>query len=70
MPCGEYILMEDIASSHPEILVEWEAWLQANFDPGHHDSYKRRSSSGEYEWVCDTYLPPHLCEKIGIPHAR
>lgn len=68
---GSYLRRENVERDHPEIIPEWDAWLDANNDPGHYESYKVKDSSvlpyvdGQPQWVCDVYMPPELMDKIG-----
>ena len=62
---GAYVRREEIEREHPEIMAEWDAWLDAQMDPGNYDAYKDKTKHPP-EWVCDTYLPPHMMVKIGM----
>lgn len=69
---GSYFRREEILTEHPEIIPEWDAWLEANPDPGYYESYKVKDQSvlpyidGHPQWVCDVYMPPELMDKIGM----
>ena len=65
-----YYRRELIEQMCPIIMLEWDAWLEIQRDPGNYDAYKERDSSilpcinGKPQWVCDTYMPPHIEAKL------
>lgn len=72
---GTYYRRELIEKEAPEVIAEWDEWLEANSDPGHYDHHKERDQSvlpyidGHPQWVCDIYMPPHIADKLP-PHLR
>lgn len=66
---GAYVRRQEFAAAFPSLMTEWDRWLKEHLDPGHCDAYKERDPSvlpyidGHPQWVCDEYLPPHLCKK-------
>jgi hypothetical protein len=60
---GDYFHREDIEASDPEIMAEWDAWLDAQRDPGNYETYKDRSKRPP-EWKTEIYMPRHLIERL------
>jgi len=74
---GCYYRQEEIAQEAPEIMEEWERWLDAQIDPGHYDAYKVCDQSvlpyidGRPQWVCAVFMPGYLVRKLkGILDAK
>ncbi len=66
----KFFMIKRTKVTDPELLREWDQWLDDNLDPGHSDAYKERDQAvlpyvnGQPQWVCDTYMPPHLVAKL------
>lgn len=59
---GKYIC-EDDYDLPPDLQAEWWEWLDVNRDLGHWGPDKdRRHHPPKY--YCDTFCPPHLCERV------
>lgn len=60
---GHFIQRSTVEASHPEILHEWDKWLDDNPDPGHYDCYDD-FSTGKKHLMVDTFMPDHLWDRI------
>lgn len=58
-----YIDSEDKDKLPKEFVDKWNAWLNANLDPGHYDAYKDKTTNPT-TWRTDIYLPEHLREEF------
>ena len=60
---GDYFQRSDIERDHPEIIAEWDGWLNAQGDPGHYETFKNKTKIPA-EWITEIYMPPHLIKKM------
>jgi hypothetical protein len=67
---GEYLQLKNVEAEAPALIAEWDAWLDAQRDPGNYESYKERDQSvlpyidGKPQWVTEVYMPVHILEKL------
>jgi len=67
LPEGDRLTIE---REYPDIKARWDAWLDAQRDPGHYDAYKERDQSvlpyidGHPQWVCDVFMPAELVREL------
>lgn len=66
-----HFVRSDIEQTCPAILQEWDEWLRSHFDPGHYDTWKVKDPAvkpyidGKPQWITETFMPPHLVERMG-----
>ncbi len=60
---GNYYNREEVESQAPDILIDWDIWLDAQRDPGHYETFKDKSKIPA-EWITETYMPPHLEDRL------
>ncbi len=62
---GHYVDRSEIEYTYPEIVPEWDKWLDDNLDPGHYDAGKWwNPETKQMERYCNTFMPEYLWDKI------
>lgn len=62
---GSYIQREQVEQECPEILPEWDMWLDGNLDPGNYDAFKV-IINGHVEWLSETFMPGCIVTKLKV----